>query len=1031
MQSILLILLCLLEYSAFAQDFSDFELYFDARESRFNREDGRKEFVGDVVAIGGGVFLAADRIAYNEEEQVMSGEGHVLLLFGNSAFVGDAVEFYMASKTFKVEKALMISNSVEDRDFLLQEILGFSNEELRFEEERSRQIVNLDNRRKDFLINAARRYEYENAQVDELVNAYSVLLRQRSLIESQENAALAELDGKRRGAFKRRRAFWRKKKSALTDTLQNELSDSYYFKIEGDRIEKIDALTFEAEKAHWTSCKCDVDEEPAWGFHAERIQSQPGGYAVMDNAVLTVKGIPVIYLPRMTIPLKDKRQSGLLLPTFVHRKETGNVFSQPLFLNFSESTDATITWDFMEKRGQRLGIEYRSQNRIYSGWDLNLEAMRDKKWLSQRSQRKALRDSYLRGMLRARNTLPGASIEESVAQQALNNSEWWEENNLQECLNDNVDPDACLEENGFGRIEPPANAWRGKYAWSGLSILAPRLSFVSSGKIYSDHRYTEDTYIARTFEEAFSSSGTETFANSDFQFHLDAPDFYAGVSSHLVDSSLLNNDIYDGHQVPFQLNLQSRLFNLTPNARDYPIYAQVDYTQKRIVLLTKELDSYGPSVKDKSLKDGSWRNFRVSSVGPIANEGVVQIDHFENFEIREIGYSLDESDKAQISSWNAGLQFFLPIEGQTQVGVSQVGSRMLPLFLRHSFDFGLRLSFRPHTERSTDYGQASTDGSLDVPTYFSADAVADEYNDFYNRRDNLTSNKSITFSTNHSWALFSTAQENLKKDVVLKKSDGLSSKEILEEARLEVLHHLAATRIRGNQQLKLTQVDYRVPVSFHADITYDFKKAEAREELEPVRAEILARNNQLEDGQTAEALPTLPEPWSNLKAALAVNHAGYSLLSNVEYDFYKKISTKVNLSFALPRMFDTSASLGYTVEKSPNLSVFGELTAPKTITRSFTVSNQSLSALQLVASLARKEIDDSGSDALFESKAGFEYLSDSDCWGLSFLRTKAFEDSEEQADYRIELNIVFMGTKRSLPNMASSLLRGVARDTDS
>ena len=51
----------------------------------------------------------------------------------------------------------------------------------------------------------------------------------------------------------------------------------------------------------------DDDESPAWGFHAERIDAQSGGYIDFTDAVLKIKDIPILYLPRLKIPLKSER----------------------------------------------------------------------------------------------------------------------------------------------------------------------------------------------------------------------------------------------------------------------------------------------------------------------------------------------------------------------------------------------------------------------------------------------------------------------------------------------------------------------------------------------------------------------------------------------------------------------------------------------------------------------------------------------------------------------------------------------------
>ena len=77
------------------------------------------------------------------------------------------------------------------------------------------------------------------------------------------------------------------------------------------------------------------------------------------NAVLKIKDIPVFYLPYVTYPTSDKRKTGLLFPTYEISETNGFTITQPLYINIAENMDATLTADYMEKRGTLLATEYR------------------------------------------------------------------------------------------------------------------------------------------------------------------------------------------------------------------------------------------------------------------------------------------------------------------------------------------------------------------------------------------------------------------------------------------------------------------------------------------------------------------------------------------------------------------------------------------------------------------------------------------------------------------------------------------------
>ena len=83
------------------------------------------------------------------------------------------------------------------------------------------------------------------------------------------------------------------------------------------------------------------------------------GYGTVQHGALWAKNVPVLYSPYLIFPTKRKRQSGLLFPELGTSDRKGFRFSQPYFWAISENTDATFYWDHMQKRGEKVGAEYR------------------------------------------------------------------------------------------------------------------------------------------------------------------------------------------------------------------------------------------------------------------------------------------------------------------------------------------------------------------------------------------------------------------------------------------------------------------------------------------------------------------------------------------------------------------------------------------------------------------------------------------------------------------------------------------------
>lgn len=125
---------------------------------------------------------------------------------------------------------------------------------------------------------------------------------------------------------------------------------------EGQVIEKTGEKTFEAEYAQYTTCEtCPA----AWSFSGRKISAELGGYAWLTRPWLRVGGVPIFFLPGMVIPLKSKRQSGFLVPSYSYTSQGGNAVSLPYFWALSRNKDLTLTAKNYEKRGFKALGEYR------------------------------------------------------------------------------------------------------------------------------------------------------------------------------------------------------------------------------------------------------------------------------------------------------------------------------------------------------------------------------------------------------------------------------------------------------------------------------------------------------------------------------------------------------------------------------------------------------------------------------------------------------------------------------------------------
>lgn len=92
-------------------------------------------------------------------------------------------------------------------------------------------------------------------------------------------------------------------------------------------------------------CECDF-KDPSWSITSSSATVDTDDDRVsITNPVVRIKGIPVLWLPWLSLPLTD-RQSGLLFPKPNYSALNGFQLEQPLYLTLGRSADVTFTPGF-------------------------------------------------------------------------------------------------------------------------------------------------------------------------------------------------------------------------------------------------------------------------------------------------------------------------------------------------------------------------------------------------------------------------------------------------------------------------------------------------------------------------------------------------------------------------------------------------------------------------------------------------------------------------------------------------------------
>ena len=98
----------------------------------------------------------------------------------------------------------------------------------------------------------------------------------------------------------------------------------------------------------------------AWDLHAKHIyMNQQTGRGSAVNAILLTHGIPVLYIPYISFPIDNRRQTGFLYPQFSFGGDSGFGLGLPFYWNIAPNYDDTITPSFYVKRGVMINNVFR------------------------------------------------------------------------------------------------------------------------------------------------------------------------------------------------------------------------------------------------------------------------------------------------------------------------------------------------------------------------------------------------------------------------------------------------------------------------------------------------------------------------------------------------------------------------------------------------------------------------------------------------------------------------------------------------
>lgn len=130
------------------------------------------------------------------------------------------------------------------------------------------------------------------------------------------------------------------------------------FNLVANELIRINENEYIAKEAEFTTCK---DCTESWSVYGQHIKVQVGKYVQIKHGLFKIKGVDVIYLPYLVLPILSKRETGILMPRISSRPGEGLSFEQPFFWALGDYKDLTLSPTFWAERGYGGDFQYRQR----------------------------------------------------------------------------------------------------------------------------------------------------------------------------------------------------------------------------------------------------------------------------------------------------------------------------------------------------------------------------------------------------------------------------------------------------------------------------------------------------------------------------------------------------------------------------------------------------------------------------------------------------------------------------------------------
>ena len=115
--------------------------------------------------------------------------------------------------------------------------------------------------------------------------------------------------------------------------------------------------TFTLRDGVFSTCRCEPGERLPWQLRTNQAEVELGGYGRIKNSTFEVLGVPVLWIPWALFPVKNERETGVLLPDFAFGGRGGAEVGVPFFWAAHPQLNVTLTPRYFSQRGFKQDVE--------------------------------------------------------------------------------------------------------------------------------------------------------------------------------------------------------------------------------------------------------------------------------------------------------------------------------------------------------------------------------------------------------------------------------------------------------------------------------------------------------------------------------------------------------------------------------------------------------------------------------------------------------------------------------------------------